>query len=324
MTYILGVMTQQSFRTTRRTFLGAAVAASLPWPRAFAAKSEGGFALQLGYAAITWGDAIEQSIEDVAAVGFRGIQLRANAHAKFGEKPEALKALLDAKKVGLSCFSSGNVNDAPKEKQDELLERTLAHARFVKALGGHFLQVTTSRPKDRAPNTEEFERVGKFLSEAGRRTLEHDVHLVLHNHMDSIDEGPEEIARLLSLTEPKHVGLLLDIAHYTQGGGDAVAAVKRHKDRIALLHLKDVRNVEPAKEAETDKAEKPAPRKTYQFVELGRGRVDVPAVVAALKAIAFNGPAVIELDAVPDKGRTPRECAETNKKYVTETLGLSL
>ena len=305
------------FEISRRGFIGAATAAFLPWSRAFAAESASGFSLQLGYAAITWGDAIEQSITDVADLGFRGIQLRANAQAKYGDKPEALKRLLDEKGVSLACFSSGNVGDAPKDKWESLLERHVTNARFVRALGGRFLQVTTSRPRDRAPNTEEFERTGAFLNELGRRTAEHGVRVALHNHMDSIDESPEEIARLLALTECRYVELLLDIAHYAQGGGDPVAAVKRHKDRIGILHLKDVRKVEPAKDAA-------AGAKTYQFVELGRGRVDVPGVIAALKAAEFRGPAVIELDAVPDAGRTAKECAETNKKYVTGTLGLSL
>ena len=59
-------------------------------------------------------------------------------------------------------------------------------------------------------------------------------------------------------------------------------------------------------------------------MELGRGRVDLPGVIAALKGISFRGPAVLELDEVPDAGRTPRECAETNRRYAVETLGLSL
>ena len=66
------------------------------------------------------------------------------------------------------------------------------------------------------------------------------------------------------------------------------------------------------------------PRQSYRWVELGRGTVDVPGVMAALKKLPFNGPAIIELDAVPEPGRTPKESAEINKRYVVERLGLSL
>jgi inosose dehydratase len=59
-------------------------------------------------------------------------------------------------------------------------------------------------------------------------------------------------------------------------------------------------------------------------VELGRGRVDLPAAFAALKEIKFRGWAVIELDSVPDKSRTPKECAQISKQYVEEKLKMKI
>src|SRR5689334_17057118 len=115
-------MSSHQFDISRRGFIGAAVAAALPLSRAFAAETASRFALKLGYAAITWGDAIEQSIEDVAALGFHGIQLRTNAFTKYGDKPEVLKRLLDDKGVSLMCFSSGNVGDAPADKREAMLD----------------------------------------------------------------------------------------------------------------------------------------------------------------------------------------------------------
>jgi sugar phosphate isomerase/epimerase len=52
--------------------------------------------------------------------------------------------------------------------------------------------------------------------------------------------------------------------------------------------------------------------------------VDLPGVVAALRKISFNGPAIIELDAVDEPGHTPADCCAANKKYALGTLGLSL
>ena len=58
----------------------------------------------------------------------------------------------------------------------------------------------------------------------------------------------------------------------------------------------------------------------YKFVELGQGRVDVPAVFKALDKIKFKGWAVVELDGVPDPEKSALICAEINKKYITEVL----
>ena len=66
------------------------------------------------------------------------------------------------------------------------------------------------------------------------------------------------------------------------------------------------------------------PKNAENFLELGRGKVDLPAVFAALHKINFRGWAVVELDAVPDKSKTPKESAAISKKYLEERLGLTV
>ena len=65
-------------------------------------------------------------------------------------------------------------------------------------------------------------------------------------------------------------------------------------------------------------------KETYRFVELGRGSVNLPAVIDALRKINFRGWGIVELDAVPDNARTPKESAIINKKYVEEKRGLKV
>jgi inosose dehydratase len=298
---------------SRRQFLGTlsatAAASLLPAPAA------AGFALRLGYAAITWNGQDEQAIEDISSLGFRGIQLRSNVVEPWAARTQELRDLLKRKRLAPLCFSSGTVDADPAKQEQYVLTHT-RHARFVRALGGRTLQLISRRPKDRPPSDEEFQRLGKLLDEIGRRALDLGVRLVYHNHMNGIGEAPEEIARVMEATHPKLVSLLLDIAHYQQGGGDPVAAVARHRDRIRVLHLKDVVSPLPGDT-------RPA-RQSYRWVELGRGKVDVPGVIAALRRISWSGPALIELDAVTDSSLTPKDCAAVNKKYVVEKLGLAL
>src|SRR5206468_10662488 len=154
-----------------------------------------------------------------------------------------------------------------------------------------------------------------LLTEIGKRTADLGIPLGYHNHMNSIGERPEEVDQILEAADPRYVKLELDIAHYQQGGGDPVAAIKKYADRLLFLHIKDVES--------TNGAGGPGRSGGYRFVELGRGRVDVKGVFGALRDIKFRGWTVVELDAVPDNARTPKESALINKKYL-ESIGVQV
>ena len=61
-----------------------------------------------------------------------------------------------------------------------------------------------------------------------------------------------------------------------------------------------------------------------EWVELGRGCVDVKGCVAALKDAGFDGWAIVELDRVVDAGGTPIASAQANRTFVVDQLGLTL
>jgi inosose dehydratase len=260
--------------------------------------------MKLAYSAITWGGNDVQAIKDIAGLGFKGIQLRSNVVKDFGTKPEEMRALLEQHKLKLPMFSSGNAN-INTGNDAAVIETHVSNAKFVKALGGANIQVTnSSRPKAGDPSTEDLVKYGKLINEIGKRTQEIGVQTNYHNHMGQLGQTPEEVRIILENCDSKNVHFLLDIAHYFQGGGDPVTALNSYKDRIHALHLKDVRQ-NAAGES-----------KAYTFVELGQGKVNLPAFFKALDSIRFNGWGVVELDAVPDKDKTPVQCGTITKAYL--------
>ena len=267
--------------------------------------------MRFGYAAITWGSAIEQAMDDIAAVGFRGIQLRGEAFAQFGDRPAALEDLLAARRLTFVALSSGNVSIDPAREREELATH-VRHAQFVRDAGGLFLQVIDDRPKGRAIVRDDYRRLGTLMTELGKRTADLGVPLVYHHHMNSLGERPEEVGFVLDAADRKYVRLLFDTAHYQQGGGDPVAALRRYREWVEVLHLKDVKAGGSGGSG--------GAAGSYQFVELGRGRVDLPGVFAALREINFGGWAIVELDRVPDPGGTPKASAEINKRYLVEKM----
>jgi inosose dehydratase len=263
--------------------------------------------IHFGYASITWGGNDRQAIEDIAAVGFRGIQLRSNSIAEFGA-PAAVRDLLSQHELKFVALSSGDLLSDSASAKKSIAEHT-ARAKFLRDAGGLYLQILDNRPKGRIAIPDDYKQLGKTLTELGKRTADLGIPLGYHNHMGSLSERPEELDQIMGASDPRYVKLELDIAHYFQGGGDPAKAIEKYGDRLLFLHIKDVDRVS---------------KSVYRFVELGRGLVDVPAVFESLSKVGFRGWAVVELDEVPENAHSPKEAAAANKEYLQEKLGLTV
>ncbi len=262
----------------RREFLAIGLGAAA-WP--FLPRAR----VRFGYAAITWGGNDRQAIADIAALGFRGIQLRQSAVTTWGDRPAELKQLLAEHHLTLVALSSGDVSLDPAAEQETLAQHA-RNARFVRDVGGRYLQVIDTRPAGREPAPDDFRRMGRLLTEIGRRSAELGIPLGYHNHMGALGQSPGEVARVLDAADPRFVRLELDTGHYQQAGGDPAEAVRQHAGRLLFLHIKDL-----------DASDR--------FVELGRG-----------DAIRFDGWGVVELDSVPDAARTPKESGAIARRYL--------
>ena len=270
----------------------------------------GPFALDVGYASITWGGNDRQAIEDIASVGFSGIQLRSNAIQEFAS-PTAVRDLLDEQHLKFVALSSGNLSLDPAKESSEL-ERHVANAKFLHEAGGLYLQIIDERPKGREVTAADYKRLGRLLTQLGKQTADLGIQLGYHNHMGAMGQTPEGVEQIMAAADARYVKLELDVAHYFQGGGDPAKAVETYSERLLFLHLKDVEKLPEGG------------KRAYRFVELGRGSVNLPAVLEALRKANFRGWGIVELDGETDKSRTPKESAVINKEYVEEKLGLKI
>ena len=275
----------------RRDFLATVTAAAgiVTWRRRVPAR------VRLGYAAITWNGNDRQAIDDIAALGYRGIQLRQPAFDMWNARPSELKELLAQKHLVFVALSSGN---APLDsaRDAETIALHARHAQFVRDAGGRYLQIIDDRPRDRSATADDYRRMGQLLTEIGRRTADLGIPLGYHNHMGALGQSPEEVTRVLDAADPRYVRLLLDVAHYQQAGGDPAAAVRQHAGRLLFLHIKDLAG--------------------DRFVELGRGSVDLKALFAALDDIRYEGWGMVELDGVTGPAETPKESGAIARRYL--------
>ena len=145
------------------------------------------------------------------------------------------------------------------------------------------------------------------------------IRTVFHHHCAGYIETPEEIDKLMVLTNPKLVGLCLDMGHYAFGGGDPVKALKTYSDRIWHVHFKDF-NPKAAKDSSEVNGDYFDAIKRGVFCELGKGTVNFKSIVALLNEQHYNDWIVVEQDILPGMGK-PKICAQANRDYI-KTLGL--
>lgn len=142
---------------------------------------------------------------------------------------------------------------------------------------------------------------------------------VFHHHCGGYVETPFELDQLMKRTDPSLLGLVLDMGHYTFGGGDPLTALKIYRERIWHVHFKDCQN-EIATESRAKQFDYFQSVSAGVFCELGKGSVDFPAITAELKAMGYDGWIVVEQDVLPGMGN-PKECAKRNREYI-QSLGL--
>ncbi|WP_257666860.1 TIM barrel protein [Parapedobacter tibetensis] len=148
---------------------------------------------------------------------------------------------------------------------------------------------------------------------------EHGMRTVFHHHCGGYVETPDELAMLMTLTDPQLLGLCFDTGHYAFGGGNSLAAVKKYRDRIWHVHFKDY-DPHMGQLSKTNQWDYFESVKQGVFCELGKGNVAFDTVLHELTESGYQGWVVVEQDVLPGMG-TPKECARNNRIYL-EQLGL--
>jgi inosose dehydratase len=138
-------------------------------------------------------------------------------------------------------------------------------------------------------------RFGTGLAQVVGRCRDRGYEPTFHPETGTYVEAPWEIERVLELSD---IGICLETGHMLLGGGDPVAALRPWAGRINHVHLKDavlavmagiIADGAPVTDIWSREA----------FCALGKGDLDVPAVLGGLAGIGFGGWLVVEQDILP-------------------------
>jgi Sugar phosphate isomerases/epimerases len=294
------------------------------------------FPFRLGIHPINWvgedvkehGDATtyEQILDDIQVLGLTGTEMG----RKFPTDIDLLKKELAQRNIQLVSQWKSVLFSDPAYRESELAAFR-EHAKFLKEMGSRVIstcEVGGSLHFDprRTPNEREvipldaagWASLAEGLNAAGRIAREYGLKLTYHHHGGTAIEGPEEIDRLMAETDPEAVFLLYDTGHALYGGSDPLALLRKHYDRIAYVHLKDVR-VSRLEQARAEKIDFVTCIRRGVFTVPGDGNIDFRPIIGELVARGYDGWALLEGEQDPAE-HPAREYAARAIDYLTSLL----
>ncbi|MFD4957848.1 sugar phosphate isomerase/epimerase family protein [Microbacterium sp. NPDC058389] len=189
------------------------------------------------------------------------------------------------------------------------------HARFLVEMGADTIvsgNISRSRfgndsPDDtaiaadftRPVSQEVHERFAEELNRLGEIVAREGVLIAIHTDAYSICSREEDIATVMSLTDPAGVGLCPDAGHIALDGGDPVQVLRDNIARVRTMHWKDCANPLSGHLLRGDQKERHAIMLTH-FRVLGSGTVDWESWMGVLRDHRWRGWAIEEIDNSPD------------------------
>lgn len=203
------------------------------------------------------------------------------------------------------------------QKLPEMRAKIHSVARFLKEAGAEYIALGWDVPASGGQlyrrTSEDVTRTVHTMDELGKISLEeHGIPVAFHAERDI---PKEMILKILDQTNPKYIRLCADVGHFTAAGLDAVQTVKTYSSRLAVSHWKDYDPKLPGPHYLGSEA-------SGDFVELGKGIVDFPALADLYRQIDFDGWVQLELDHTRDASIAIS--AAEMKSYVTDKLKLQL
>lgn len=257
--------------------------------------------LKFGHTGITWGyqpENAEQAIKDVASQGFYGYESFGNVIESL-EPKGGIGLWLDAAKLPLiSAYCPVNLSD-PAQRTAEV-QKLVRWGNLIKKYGGVTAVIGPNNVRRPAydfaaakPNiVAALNDMCKALNDIGMTG-------VLHQHTGTCVEYRDEVYAVLDAVDAKYVRFGPDVGQLQKGGSDPVKVVKDYLPLIRHVHLKDFDG---------------GPY-WAQYCPLGKGKVDLPAVLDLLESQPELKIVMVELD--PDRTPVPPvETAATAKAYL--------
>jgi sugar phosphate isomerase/epimerase len=202
---------------------------------------------------------VEQTIEMMKRAGVSNLSIK-DFHMPYTSTKDQITSVISKFKAGdINPYAVGVVY----MKTEQEVDRSFEYAKMagVKLIVG-------------APEY-------ALLPYVEKKVKESDICIAIHNHGPDNPLFPNAADIWNRIWDKdKRMGICIDIGHTKRDGKDPVFDILRYGSRIFDVHIKDV----------------DAATKDGKMVEIGRGIIDIPGVIGALRKIGFSGMCSLEYE----------------------------
>lgn len=293
--------------------------------------------VKLGIAPIAWTNddmpdlgsenTFEQCVSEMALAGFTGCEVG----NKYPKDPEVLGKALELRNMEIcnQWFSSFLISRPFDEVEAEFRNQLeFLRAMGAKVIGASEQSYSVQGQMDTpvfghkyVMNDEEWNLLCDGLNKLGKIAKEeYGISLTFHHHMGTVVQDADEVERLMNGTDPEYLSLLYDTGHFAYCGADPLEMVRKYKDRIKHVHLKDIRK-EVVEQVKREELSFLAGVRMGAFTVPGDGCIDFEPIFKVLEDNGYEGYMLVEAEQDPAKAN-PLEYAIKARKYIAEKTGL--
>lgn len=245
-----------------------------------------------------WTGKLTDILDWVADAGYAGIEVTNTMIGDFWDRPDDLQAELDRRNLRLAAFAFATEGFTDAERWDEDIAGAQRAIEFAARFPEPRLGLGGAAHPSRDQARDKLDQAIRLYNDAGRRGRAAGVSVNVHphSHHGSLLETAEEYQYLLDRLDPDCVSFGPDTGHIVRGGQDLLECLRTHLPRITHLHLKDAT------------AER-------EWVALGDGVCDYPAVMDLLESAGYDGWVVAEEES-EDARRDGLAAIRKNRAYL--------
>jgi inosose dehydratase len=265
---------------------------------------------------------LEECLRQSRSAGFTGMEMG----RRFPSDPAVMLPILKQADVTLcgGWFSGRLVDGDLSPEKDRILPMIelfkavdapcIVYGEVARSIQGDRTKPLAGKPK---LSEAEMKAYGRKLTEFGEWCAGQGMPLSYHHHMAAVIETEPELDLFMSHSG-EGIPLLFDAGHMAFAGGDVLRVIDKHHDRIAHVHVKDVRmdvinKLDRTRQSFLDAVALGA------FTVPGDGSLDFEAIVKKFAGYGYEGWFVVEAEQDPVKS-PPLKMAQIGHKELMRVM----